>query len=134
MTNEDEKCTGSGWTCNFWVAEKARDDNQGFIIDLGCTKHITGIRIRNAQWTDSLNPNHYAGTKEFRLKGAMAPTGPWRLLIQENLPDSKPGLPKPEVLTMGLAQEQVARYIKFETVKRWSKFAALKYLDVIGTL
>ena len=111
LTNEEAKCTGSGKTCNFWVQDTKYVELHGFTMDLGCTKHVTGIRIRNAQWTDRDNPGQYVGVKEFRLKGALEPTGPWSFLIKGSLPDTKPGLPKPEVVTMWSDQEQVARYI-----------------------
>ena len=118
---------------NYWLAEHGKvGEDQGFIMDLGCTKVVSGVKLRNthnAQYRER-------STKKFRLLGSLNSNGPWQELLNENLEDSRQQNPPP-VQKLVFCSPVLIQFIKFELLEFWAPGAGgngggLQYLATIS--
>ena len=101
---------------NYWLAEEGKvGEDQGFIIDLGCTKTVSGVNLQNTH-----NAEHRdRSTKTFRLLGSLNSNGPWQELLNENLEDSRQQN-SPPVLEFMFCTPVLIQFIKFELLEFWA--------------
>ena len=118
---------------NYWLAETGKaGEDQGFVIDLGCTKMVSGVNLRNTH-----NAQHRdRSTKRFRLLGSLNNNGPWQELLNENLEDSRQQNPPP-VQQLMFCTPAMIQFIKFELLEFWApgnggNGGGLQYLATIS--
>ena len=113
LGEEDGKLTSNKY--NFWLAEQKKTTGQGFTIKVDtCPRLIAGCQIKNKgngnNWNDWL-------TREFRVKGSLNKDGPWEILLEDELVDTRG---KPASLLNFTFEELVEiQFLKFELVSYW---------------
>ena len=124
----------SGGVSNYWLAEHGKvGEDQGFIVDLGCTKMVSGVKLRNTHNAHKRDRS----TKTFRLLGSLNSNGPWQELLNENLEDSRQQNPPPVQQLMFCAPVAI-HFIKFELLEFWApgtggEGGGLQYLATISS-
>jgi len=107
---------------NYWLAEQATVEDQGFIMSLGRSTAVWGVSLRNTQNTHGRNYS----TKRFRILGSATDTGPWEELLVADLEDSRRQNPPP-VQQLIFANPAVVSFIKFELLEYWGSGGGLQY-------
>ena len=112
---------------NYWLAEDQKvGPEQGFTLDLGCSKKAVGVRLKNThnyKWADR-------STKKFRLLGSNSVAdGPWKTILEANLEVSM-YQKNPPVQQLPLDFPMVLRFVKFELLEFWGKGGGLQYFVV----
>ena len=117
----------AGADANYWLAEGGKvGEDQGFIIDLGCTKMVSGVNLKNTH-----NAQHRdRATKKFRLLGSLNSNGPWQELLNEDLEDSRQQN-SPPVQQFMFCTPVVIQFIKFELLEAWGS-GGLQYLATVS--
>ena len=92
-----------------------------------CQRTIYGIQLRNTHNGKLRN----RGTKRFRVSGALQEEGPYDLLLEEELEDSReqPFLPPLKTFPFG---EAVIRFLKFELLEFWGAGGGLQYFGALS--
>ena len=74
--------------CNYWLAEYQKTAGQGFTLKLdNCARMIAGCQIKNKNKGKGSN-SHWA-TKGFKISGSKKETGPWEILVEDELNDTR---------------------------------------------
>ena len=129
FTLEDDMWNGEGQK-SYWLAVNGESTGQGFTLDLGCTQSIDGFHIKN---THNAHHRDHA-TKRFRVVGAQEEEGPWSLLLEASLEDSRSQKIPPVQTLMLDHQHQHNRYIKFELLEFWGVGGGLQFFsEITGT-
>ena len=111
---------------NFWLApNKKAGPRQGFTLDIGCLKKVSGIQLKNTR--NRMYKNR--GTKRFRLLASKSVSGPWKAILQKTLEDSRKK--KPCLLTIQLVHPQIFRFVKFELLEYWGKGGGLQHFSLL---
>jgi len=113
---------GTGSNANYWLAEDAAVEDQGFTMSLGHSTTVWGVTLRNTH-------NSYdrgRSTKRFRILGSANATGPWEELLVADLEDSRRQNPPP-VQQLIFANPAVVSFIKFELLEYWGNGGGLQY-------
>ena len=111
---------------NFWLApNKKAGPGQGFTLDLGCLKKVSGIQLKNTR--NRMYKNR--GTKRFRLLASKSVSGPWKVILQKTLEDSRKK--KPCLLTIQLVHPQIFRFVKFELLEYWGNGGGLQHFSLL---
>ena len=113
---------------NYWLAKHGKTKNQGFVIRVSvCQRSIFGIELRNTH----NGRKRDRGTKRFRVSGALQEEGPYDLLLEEELEDSReqPFLPPLKTFPFG---ETVLRFLKFELLEFWGAGGGLQYFGALS--
>ena len=112
---------------NFWLApNKKAGPGQGFTLDLGCLKKVSGIQLKNTR--NRMYKNR--GTKRFRLLASKSVSGPWKAILQKTLEDSRKK--KPCLLTIQLVHPQIFRFVKFELLEYWGQGGGLQHFSLLS--
>jgi len=107
---------------NYWLAEDATVEDQGFIMSLGRSTAVYGVSLRNTH-------NGFVrdrSTKRFKVLGSANENGPWEELLVADLEDSRTQNPPP-VQQLLFANPAVVSFIKFELLEYWGKGGGLQY-------
>merc|ERR1712037_256709 len=107
---------------NYWLAEHATVEDQGFIMSLGRSTAVWGVSLRNTQNCFSRDYS----TKRFKVVGSANDTGPWEELLVANLEDSRLQNPPP-VQQLIFPNPAVVSFIKFELIEYWGNGGGLQY-------
>jgi len=107
---------------NYWLAEHATVEDQGFTMSLGRSTTVWGVSLRNTR--NAFNRNW--STKRFKLLGSSNDNGPWEELLVADLEDSRLQDPPP-VQQLMFANPAVVSFIKFELLEYWGKGGGLQY-------
>ena len=136
-TNSDARCrlffarniltldtdrVGTSSNANYWLAESATVEDQGFIMSLGRSTTVWGVSLRNTH-------NSYGrdrSTKKFRVLGSANADGTWEELLVADLEDSRLQSPPP-VQQLMFANPAVVSFIKFELLEYWGNGGGLQY-------
>ena len=111
------------WGANWYNAGDG-DDNKGFILNLGCTRRVNGIRIKNSRTNRSNR-----GTKTFKLSGSMDTSGPWAEIVEHDMPDPRSNSNiQEEIVSFGETQ---VKFLQWRTDDCWGGGCALQYLFVM---
>jgi len=113
---------GTGSNANYWLAEDASVEDQGFTMSLGRNTTVWGVSLRNTH-------NSYdrrRSTKRFKVLGSANANGPWEELLVADLEDSRRQSPPP-VQQLMFANPAVVSFIKFELLEYWGKGGGLQY-------
>ena len=115
---------------NFWLApNKKAGPRQGFTLDIGCLKKVSGIQLKNTR--NRMYKNR--GTKRFRLLASKSVSGPWKVILQKTLEDSRKK--KPCLLTIQLEPNfpiwKIFRFVKFELLDYWGKGGGLQHFSLL---
>ena len=111
---------------NYWLAKPGRVDKQGFILRLSiCQRSIFGIRLRNTH-NGHLRDR---GTKMFRVSGALQETGPYEVLLESELEDSR--LQDSPPLQTFPFEKTVVRFLKFELLDFWGVGGGLRHFGAL---
>ena len=94
-------------------------------MSLGCTRRVTGIRIKNSRSKNSKS----RGTKKFKLYGSMESSGPWTEIFEHEMPDPRNNNNIQEEI-VSFTETQV-KFLKWATVECWGDGCALNYLFVM---
>ena len=123
---EDDKITNK--KANFWLAENNRaGPDQGFVLDLGCSKSLLGVQLKNTHG----GPRRNRGTKKFRLLGSTSdPSGPWSFIRSGDLEDSRQQRPPP-VKSLMFVDPVVVRFLKFELLEFWGSGGGLQHFEAL---
>ena len=112
---------------SYWLGRnKKAGPEQGFTLDLGCTKKAIGVLLKNTH-------NRYhrdRGTKKFSLFGSMSTYGPWQTILEKNLEDPRQQNPPP-VKRLHFEKACNLRFLKFQLVEFWGYGGGLQHLSVI---
>ena len=114
---------------NFWLALNQRaGPEQGFTLDLGCSKKAVGVRLKNThnrRFRDR-------GTKRFKLLGSNSGTDrrSWQTILEANLEDSRQQRPPP-VKKLFFETPVLVRFVKFELLEFWGDGGGLQHLSVL---
>jgi len=109
-------------SANYWLAEDATVEDQGFIMSLGRSTAVWGVSLRNTHNTFHRDRS----TKRFKVLGSANATGPWEELLVADLEDSRRQNPPP-VQQLIFANPAVISFIKFELLEYWGKGGGLQY-------
>ena len=112
---------------NFWLAETMKGPGQGFVLDLGCSKKVHGVKLKNAQNRQYKN----MGTKKFRLLGSTSASGPWVKIRDVDLEDSRQQTPPP-IKRLMFADPVVISFLKFELLEFWGKGGGLQHFQILS--
>ena len=125
--DDDDNWKSDVHTANYWLAEERKvGEEQGFIVDLGCSKTVSGVSLKNIHNAHQRDRS----TKKFRLRGSATANGPWTELLVANLDDSRQQNPPPLQQLM-FANSTVVSFIKFELLEIYGIGGGLQYLAVI---
>ena len=68
---------------SIWLAPKgATDDTAEIVINMGCSKSLKGIHMKNIK-------KKQGGTKNFTIFVSDSPDGPWNLAFQDEFPEQE---------------------------------------------
>ena len=110
----------------FWAAELFHKTGQGFTIAVDAhPRWISGCQMKNKE----------EGTKEFRLSGSLNKNGPFHILLQEKLEDTKPrwsnrNKPAP-LLNFNFEEPVKIKFLKFDLLDIWGNNGGLGYFAAI---
>jgi len=107
---------------NYWLAEDATGEDQGFIMSLGHSTTVWGVSLRNTHNAFV----HDRSTKRFKVLGSATDTGPWEELLLADLEDARRQNPPP-VQQLMFANPAVVSFIKFELLEYWGSGGGLQY-------
>ena len=114
---------------NYWLAEGGKTGKeQGFILYLGCSTTVFGVRLRNTQNAFIQDRS----TKKFRILGSVRDNGPWEELLVANLEDARNQELVP-LQQLTFVNSAVVSYIKFELLEYWGSGGGLQYLEIISS-
>ena len=126
---------------NYWLAKYNKTGpDQGFLLDLGCSKRAVGVRLKNTHNRKSNPRTHLGdlgtnrGTKRFRLLGSTrSPDGPWQIILEANLEYrfSRKERPPP-VKQLIFENPLLVRFVKFELLEFWGLGGGLQYFSIVG--
>ena len=124
MYEKDDKL-GEGSSYNYWLGQA----KQGFIIKLDeCARTISGCQLKNKGEEITLNARAY-GTKEFKVLGATNKSGPWNILLEEELEDTR-NKPAP-LLNFTFSEPATVQFLKFEVISHYGPGGGLQYFAAI---
>ena len=111
---------------NFWLAERFKTIGQGFTLKLdNCTRIITGCLIKNL----GLGSGGRA-TKKFKVSGSLNKSGPWKILVQDQLSDTR-RLRDAQMSNFTFGEPVEIQFLKFDLVSYWGHGAGLQYFAPI---
>ena len=114
---------------NYWLAEDGKTGKeQGFILYLGCSTTVFGVRLRNTQNAKAQDRS----TKKFRILGSVKDNGPWEELLVANLEDARNQELVP-VQQLMFVNSAVVSYIKFELLENWGLGGGLQYFAILSS-
>ena len=116
----------SGWS-NYWLAGSEYKERRGFTLGLGCTRRVTGFKIKNSR--DESASSKRKGTEKFKLSGAMTESGPWTEIIEHEMDDPKHNSNIQEEVVR-FAETQV-KFLKLKTEGCHNWGCALRYFKVL---
>ena len=126
--DDDDNWPGGTTIANYWLAEKGKvGKEQGFIMNLGCSKTVTGVSLKNTR--NGFHRDY--STKKFRILGSTTNNGPWQELLVANLEDSRQQNPPPLQQLM-FANSAVVSFIKFELLEFYGYGGGLQYFSFAG--
>ena len=126
--DDDDNWPGGSTIANYWLAEKGKvGKDQGFIMNLGCSKTVTGVSLKNTR--NGFHRDY--STKKFRILGSTTKNGPWQELLVANLEDSRQQNPPPLQWLM-FENSTVVSFIKFELLEFYGEGGGLQYFAVKG--
>ena len=108
---------------NYW---ETKTIGQGFILRIGyCKRLIAGFQIKNV----GKGANRHYATDQFQIFGSTNENGPWKMLADYHLADTRS---KPAPLLNFTFDEPVEiQFIKFELVSYWGNGGGLQYFAAI---
>ena len=102
---------------NYWLAEARKTEGQGFTLKLdNCARMIAGCQIKNIRGPHV--PCCNQATKGFKVSGSKNETGPWEILVEDELINrgNKPA----SLVNFTFVEPVEIQYIKFDLVSYWS--------------
>jgi len=92
-----------------------------------CPRLIAGCQIKNK----GISYDDYGTdpTREFRVSGSMNKNGPWEVLVEEELEDTRDKAAS--LLNFTFEEPVEIQFIKFEMVSMWGSFGGLEYFAAI---
>ena len=119
----DKRHGSNSKASNYWLAETGKTGKeQGFTMNLGCSKTVSGVSLRNTH----NGPYRDYSTKKLRILGSATDKGPWKELLVANLEDSRQQKPPP-VENLMFAKSSVVSFIKVELLEYYGKGGGLQY-------
>ena len=113
-----EEDTFANGEANFWLAEVGKTTGQGFTLKLNdYPRMIAGCQIKNKGRGGNFDG---FATKEFRVSGSKNETGPWEILVEDELIDTTGGKPV-SLLNFTFKEPVEIQFIKFELVSYWGE-------------
>ena len=126
LGEEDGLLTDNDVLRNFWLAEQGKTTGQGIILRIDyCKRLIAGFQIKNL----GIAENRGFLTDQFQIFGATNENGPWKMLADYHLADTR-GKPAP-LLNFTFAEPVEIQFIKFELVSYWGIGGGLQYFAAI---
>ena len=118
---------------NFWLAQFRKTTGQGFTVKVdSCPRMIVGVQIKN-KGKQSNNCNLSYGqcpddraTRGFKVSGAKNETGPFELLLEEELVDTT-GNKAASLLDFTFDKAVEVQYLRFDLVSYWGAGGGLQY-------
>ena len=121
----DQYDSSSG-SANYWLTEEGKTgEEQGFIMNLGCIKTVTGVSLKNT------HTYRNRSTKKFRILGSATKSGPWQELLVADLKDTRHRKPPP-LQQLIFANSAVVSFIKFELLEYYGYGGGLQYFAIEG--
>ena len=130
LWEEDEE-RGDG-LYNFWLAEPGETTGQGFTVKVdSCPRMIVGVQIKNKGKQSNYCNNHGhcpddRATRGFKVSGAKNETGPFELLLEEELVDTT-GNKAASLLDFTFDKAVEVQYLRFDLVSYWGAGGGLQY-------
>ena len=126
----DQRQSSNWRASNYWLAETGKSGKeQGFTMNLGCSKTVTGVSLRNTH----NGPYRDRSTKKLRILGSATDNGPWKELLVANLEDSRQQKPPP-VQNLMFAKSSVVSFIKVELLEYYGNGGGLQYFAISGVV
>jgi len=112
---------------NYWLAERQKTTGQGFIFRIDfCKRLIAGFQIKNI----GIGENSHYATDQFQIFGSSKENGPWKMLADYHLADTR-GKAAP-LLNFTFDQPVEIQFIRFELVSYWgANGGGLQYFAAI---
>ena len=99
---------------NYWLAENYKTTGQGFALKLDiCKRSIAGIQLKNIGG----HRRTYRATKEYNVSGSLRKDGPWKLLVQGQLNDTRDK--HAPLVNFTFEEPAEIQFLRFELVSYW---------------
>ena len=137
-----KKEVNDGKNTNYWMARKLGT----FILNLGCVQNFEEIQLVNFHNGDARNRS----TKRFRHQNyklinwdvlnnfdlfriyvGESETGPWKLVLDQGLPDSRKEKDPLPLQIFSLTERSSAQFLKFDCYEYRGYSCGLQYFDII---
>ena len=116
---------------NYWLGENNKTTGQGFTLKLDdCARMIAGCQIKNKGKGSILATSSVTATRGFKILGSKNKTGPWEILVEDELIDTRGGKPA-ALLNFSFEKPVEIQFIKFELVSYWGLGGGLQYFAAI---
>ena len=126
--DDDDNWKSHEHTANYWLAEERKvGEEQGFIMDLGCSKTLRSVSLKNTHNAVMKDRS----TKKFRILGSSTKNGPWQELLVAYLEDSRLQKPPP-LQRRRITNSAVVSFIKFELLEFYGYGGGLQYFSFAG--
>ena len=114
---EDEDGKWSNGTFNYWLADREKTQGQGFTIKVdSCERIVAGFQIKNkGAGTD---PDWV--TKAFRVSSSLSESGPWEILVEAELIDTRGQTPA-ALINFTFDEPKTIQFLKFDLVSYWNQ-------------
>ena len=109
-----------------WLAEGYKTTGQGFTIKVdNCPRLIIGCKIKNKE-------RGYRATKDFRVSGSVNESGPWQIILEDELIDTRHSNNDAELINFTFDHPVKIQFLKFELISYWGDHGgALNYFAAI---
>ena len=128
LGEQDEVIFGSNFY-NFWLAEQAgwSKTGQGFTLRVDtCIRLIEGCQVKNL----GAGRHTQTAAKGFRVSGSVNMGGPWKILLEDELADTR-GKPAP-LINFTFEEPVEIQFLKFDLVSFWGTHGGgLQYFAAI---
>ena len=123
VTNEKDFLTENNRNTNYWSTEIAgTGEDARLYMAFACPTTIRGFKIKNthnARWNN-------VGTNQFKILTSTTDSGPWTVILSENIPDARNVDPVP-VLQFPLENSVTTQYIMFQIETYYGTGGGLQY-------
>ena len=114
-------------TPNYWLADYRRTTGEGFTLKVDtCRRLVAGFQIKNKGNGSAM----WRITREFQVLGSLNMTGPWEILAENELENTR-GKPAP-LLNYTFEKPVEIQFLKFNLVSYWGREGGgLQYFSAI---